>query len=86
VYGEAGRGKAATGRSVPQTGRYAECVRPPERVDEPSIVRRSYRSHRLEALSDGVFAIALGLLVPLVAIFGYLVIAVFFLVPFPLRR
>ncbi len=33
-----------------------------------------------------LFIIVLGLLLPLVAIFGYLVIAIFFLVPFPLRR
>ena len=34
-----------------------------ERDQEPSLLRRSYGSHRLEAFSDGVFAIAITLLV-----------------------
>ncbi len=35
----------------------------PDRDREPSILRQDFRSHRLEAFSDGVFAIAITLLV-----------------------
>jgi uncharacterized membrane protein len=42
----------------------------PDREHGPSILRRDFRSQRLEAFSDGVF----------------LIIAVFFLIPIPIGR
>jgi hypothetical protein len=64
----------------------------------PGPIRRGLRTGRLEAFSDGVFAIAItlvlllaGLFLPVVAVIGYLAIALYYIIPFqrgglPFRR
>jgi hypothetical protein len=58
----------------------------------PGPVRRELRTGRLEAFSDGVFAIAITLLIPVAAVIGYLAVALYYIIPFrssgsiPFRR
>ena len=47
----------------------------------PGPVRRGLGTGRLEAFSDGVFAIAITLLVLIAAVIGYLAIALYYIIP-----